>query len=256
MILNKNFSELDTDQKMDFSEAYYIKNSLLPNTSCFMAGGKLRQTFDKLDTNKSDIDFYFFNAYEQSRAANKLQDGKFSITRSVNNLISLENKEGTNIDLIYTKTKSIEECIGEFDFTICCVAISDMYLYYHDTFFEDIKNRRIVINNLAKSKKPLKRLGKYLDKGYTASDETLESIGKCHEDNLKNPQNIEEDTLFSNSPVVPEPFVMTFDPGIFAPQAIQVNPENRRVGYFTYQVIGQPAYIDNEQYRIANIAAD
>lgn len=77
------------------------------------------------------------------------------------------------------KFNSPSEIFDNFDFTIVCGAYDGENFYCHDRFWQDIANRRLVINGLSFPLKTLERVAKYSKRGYTACPFGLLKIAKA-----------------------------------------------------------------------------
>jgi hypothetical protein len=73
-----------------------------------------------------------------------------------------------------------EETISNFDFTVCCVAVTPSGdVVHHERFFEDLAGRRLAINALPFPLSTLERLQRYVSKGYLACNGTLMQLSEA-----------------------------------------------------------------------------
>lgn len=144
----------------------------------WVAGGSIRAFFESELKSKIDIDVFFpdTDRYVEAIAKfchlPKLRETKNSTTYKF---------KGRPIDFVGPPYifSSPTETIQNFDFTVCAAATDGEKLYVHDMFFEDLKNRHLRVVKLKDNLEDIvvmRRLQKYIHKGYIADDETLQAI--------------------------------------------------------------------------------
>ncbi|MFW6311148.1 MAG: hypothetical protein ACOC1K_02820 [Nanoarchaeota archaeon] len=121
---------------------------------------------------------YFFSSKEEYDKADKILEKNTVISDTDRAKMYLYNKKKIHIikSFFYESPK---KTVDDFDFTVCCAAISKSDVIYHDTFFVDLARRKLVINNLRLPINTLKRIQKYQRKGFYICDGGLLQIVKA-----------------------------------------------------------------------------
>ena len=143
---------------------------------CWVAGGALRDFFiDGHCDNSKDIDVFFRYSGEYREACKHL--------RSLGIKQSFTNDHVTNFDLGFDRHKvqlvgmhqfkGPQETIDKFDFTVCGAAVDKEKAYFLPTFFDDIKERRLSFHALPYPIATLKRLPRYIKKGFDINNDQL-----------------------------------------------------------------------------------
>jgi len=165
----------------------YFKDKILDKlpVKVFIAGGAIRDfmMYKKL-LDENDIDLYSDNQGSLDTLIRFLDRNSDS-----GRLYSSDYAHGylfnsTKVDIIYYNIfDSLEDIIKGFDFTVCCAALDNTRFVSHDKFYDDVLSREIRLNDtkealeaMKKDASVLKRLQKYILKGFTASDSTLLEI--------------------------------------------------------------------------------
>lgn len=168
-----------TQQQINYAPKYFsdiILGELYDNgINCWIAGGSVRDYF--MGINPVDIDIFFPNAKEfkkakmffESRNAEKKWE-------SVNGVKYLYN--GDIFDLVKIYHSSPQKTIKYFDFTTAMFAVTDKSVFAGDRSFDDLDNRRLVINSVTFPDSTLKRVQRYYDKGFRMSAKQLEKLAK------------------------------------------------------------------------------
>jgi hypothetical protein len=147
------------------------------NSYCWIAGGAVADFF--LDKKPVDIDVYFPSEKDKEAAVNKLikMGGKKIRTYPLGIKVKYR---GTTYDLCYLKPTP-QETIDHFDYTVCAAAIDkDEKFYSHEDFFEHVEEKRLYYmgdkteNQRVHFLPRVRRLKKYLKKGYSIDEENLE----------------------------------------------------------------------------------
>jgi len=128
-----------------------------------------------MDEEPNDIDFYFENEGALNKAIAVLKKRGFRIVEDLDFGKKLVRK-GTEYDLMYTQ-KTPQECISNFDISVCCAAIdSNGIFYHHDKYFDHVGEKQLYYignsPNLNWLNKSL-RLRKYLKKGFEINQKNL-----------------------------------------------------------------------------------
>lgn len=149
---------------------------------CWVAGGCVRDYFTTgyLD---SDIDLFFPNQDEFDKASKYFITGSGDLTKSAT--IRTENERvlkithnGKKIDLVKKFFATPDETIANFDFTVCCAAVTSDSIFVHERFFIDNARKSLVINSLPFPFSSMMRMQKYIRKGYHIC---IENMGKMIE---------------------------------------------------------------------------
>ena len=139
----------------------------------WIAGGSIMSFL--MDEEPNDIDFYFENEGALNKAIAVLKKRGFRIVEDLDFGKKLVRK-GTEYDLMYTQ-KTPQECISNFDISVCCAAIdSNGIFYHHDKYFDHVGEKQLYYignsPNLNWLNKSL-RLRKYLKKGFEINQKNL-----------------------------------------------------------------------------------
>lgn len=138
-----------------------------------LAGGALRTLLDGSDI--QDYDLFFLD-----QAKIKVVK-KYLISKNYKNIFTcpkgelftyyneyLENK----VQLINKRSyKDCEDIINSFDITACCCAYDGTSFYKHERFVFDSLNMRINLNTIEYPVATMKRIAKYISKGYALTNE-------------------------------------------------------------------------------------
>lgn len=147
----------------------------------FIAGGSLRSLIDKNDK-INDIDVFFISENEID-ATEKLNQAKVYFLgyperyKKVfecpeGKLITYKDlMSGLKIQLINDKViTNPESLLNNFDFNACRFAIYGGWLYYSRQSIKDVKSKKLSLFNLIYPVATIKRVYKYMDKGYQVND--------------------------------------------------------------------------------------
>lgn len=148
----------------------------IKDVNCWVAGGSVRKYFSN-EKGTTDIDIFFPNKKEWEKAKNILNDNSKLVFEN-NKTYKIKYKK-YYVDLVKTFFSDPNECIKNFDFTVCSAAVDKDTVYYHPTFFIDLAKKVLVINSLPYPISTLQRLQKYILKGYIACNGTLLEIAKA-----------------------------------------------------------------------------
>jgi hypothetical protein len=177
----------------DFFERLLIVN--LDDINMWLAGGCFRAYFSR-DEQIQDIDLFFPSAKEAARCVRSLRKVGFKHFFSNRNAIKgFINNRGKRvyIDIVKRYYENEEKALEDFDFSVSKFAYNPKTktFFYSEFAFVDISTKRIVIPdvNFGNPIGSLKRLQKYVKKGYTACNGALLTIAKrISETDLTNPE--------------------------------------------------------------------
>lgn len=145
---------------------------------CWVAGGAIADII--MDKPINDIDIYFESKRDRLIAVERFTKLGCTYVKKLRlgGKFLLKKQE---FDLLHLGITP-EETIGNFDYTICCVAFdSEGELHCHPKFWEDIEERRLVYtgnNTTHKNCNKAKRLVKYLNKGFSIDDRNIHKLFK------------------------------------------------------------------------------
>jgi hypothetical protein len=166
---------------------YFFENKLkvsLGDIDCWIAGGCFRAYFSK-DEKIEDIDIFFKDRNEAAKCVHKFRSIGFKMFYSNKNAIKgyiWRGNEKVYIDIVKRFYDSPEDCLIDFDFSVCKFAWSPktQVFYYSRMAFADVLSKKLVVPD-TKFSNPLgslKRLQKYINKGYRACNGTLITLAK------------------------------------------------------------------------------
>jgi len=143
------------------------------NSYYWIAGGSIMSFF--LDESPNDVDFFFKDEGDADKAIRILLKKGFRVVERLDFGKKL-SKDNIEYDILHTE-KTPEDCIMNFDISVCCAAIdSNGVFYYHEKYFEHVGEKRLEylgnypsFNWLCKSL----RLKKYLKMGFEISRTNL-----------------------------------------------------------------------------------
>lgn len=132
----------------------------------WIAGGALRDYFlyGKVLPG-TDYDFYFNNKDDWSKVKKYFTENGYVKKYETENSYKVI-KNNTEIDLVKLFYYNPKQTISSFDFTICCCSVSKYAIYHHETFFIDLAQKNIVLNNYNNPINSLIRIKKYMKKGF------------------------------------------------------------------------------------------
>jgi hypothetical protein len=149
----------------------------IANDNYWICGGCIRDCF--IGEKYSDIDVFGNNLTELKKLSKLLIDShSYKLAYDEDHMKTLVNNK-TKIQIILRKEfKNIEELFSEFDFKMCQFAYNGTDIITTPEAVIDASRKRISVNNIQKeySVDSLRRLQKYIQKGYTACNGTLKDI--------------------------------------------------------------------------------
>jgi len=207
-----------------------LADYILPNDNVFLAGGIFKWLFrfdreDKLvlfgspdyeiyQARKRDFDLFSYSEEGFNNVKNYFEvecpdyynlDEHFGSYGTLNNSAVYEHKSDrltVHLDLVHKFFGSPEEILEQFDFTVtqCALYKKDglVYLIYSDSFKNDFTSRTLAyVTTPDRSEHVLDRLIKYIDYGFTPSEETIkQGLSVALKDTLWG--NVEVEKLFKS----------------------------------------------------------
>lgn len=164
----------------------------------YVAGGALRDWFDGGKT-ANDIDLFFSGQADFDNAINTLKGLGGKVIFETPNAIKVSYK-GKSYDLVRARWyNQAEDIVNSFDFTVCAIALTKepLSLTCHDDFFIDLTTRRLKINSIPFPIDTLRRLQKYIKKGFTICNNGIKTIaGAIKADNRIQPLETDSQTFY------------------------------------------------------------
>ena len=171
--------------RRDGLEAYALRDnvakycpeiSALGEINGFVAGGFLRDTI--LCEEPRDLDVYIRDVDGQRTIENQLRSAAWQLEDCSPGVRTWRHERGRVVQLIDTDSRHPGPCLSRFDLTICCVALD---LYTNDavcgvTFLEHTKAKRLAVHNPAYPADTLRRIGGFLERGYSISGAELKKL--------------------------------------------------------------------------------
>ena len=158
-------------------------------TGAFVAGGFIRAYYAGERPNDMDLCFRDEESFETSSAfMEKYRSDEWNIVFSTDRAVTYQNKDRL-VQFIKFAYGEPEDLVADFDFTICAVALELELVwnsetnwvateYMHERFFEDLAGRVLVYLGSRMPLASLKRVIKYVKRGYHICDENLISIAE------------------------------------------------------------------------------
>lgn len=144
-----------------------------------LAGGALRTLVDHSEEIQ-DYDLFFLDQskIETTKESLVSKGYKNIFTCPKGELFTYYN-EDENIKVQLINKRNYLDCndlINSFDITACCCAYDGNNLYKHDRFVFDVLNKRLNINVVEYPVASMKRIAKYINKGYVLTNEAAEKF--------------------------------------------------------------------------------
>lgn len=152
------------------------------NKRVWIAGGAIRDYFSEGRITK-DVDFFAVDRKSMAELVlllrKKFQYKHYLITKNaIKGHVQLWGKK-IDVDIVKKPFPNPVSCADAFDFTVCCFAVSFDKFIYHKSAAFDLMKRRLVVHNLPHPVDSMKRMNKYIKKGFTACNGTILSIAKA-----------------------------------------------------------------------------
>jgi len=166
---------------------------VLKNCNVWIAGGCLMSYFSG-QTLTSDIDIFSYNQDNIDIACRYFEETYSQKPTSEFETIVNYWKEGKKFQFVKRYFKNPIDCIDQFDFTVCCVALNKDRLIIHKRFFMDLARRRLVLHKLFFPLSTMQRIQKYVKKGFWICNGGLLDIANAIQNvNFQDPnQNVLE----------------------------------------------------------------
>jgi len=142
-------------------------------SGCFIAGGCIRDSVDGKDFDDIDV---FGNTLN---LASFIQNNLSGIDPSYNtDELKTYYKDGVKIQVIDKEsTQTIDSCLDSFDYTICQFAYDGENIFCNPESLLHLKEKRLVMHKISFPYDTLRRLQKYINKGYSICNGGLKEIG-------------------------------------------------------------------------------
>lgn len=143
----------------------------------FIAGGFIRSFI--IGKQPKDMDIFFDNIEQFELVISQLELLGYTIKRKSKYAYTMI-KDNKTIQLIKNINGPIEEVFKDFDFTVCQVAVKDKVLYYKQSFFDDLDNKRLVLNeeSFNRCATTLERVIRYASYGFIPDRKQLTTLIK------------------------------------------------------------------------------
>lgn len=150
----------------------------------WIAGGYCRSVFAR-EPRRSDIDIFFSNPEKDGPlvmdAIGKVDDDFETIIE--NDTVSKLRVCGKAVDVVLKKYDGIQHCLSTFDFTVACIGITRSgEIWHHKTFWQDLASRSLVVNHLPHPVGTIRRMQKYIKKGYRICNGGIMKIAEAVKD--------------------------------------------------------------------------
>lgn len=145
---------------------------------CFIAGGAIRDCIDGKEFD--DIDFFGSNVNLHLMAEELLKPNSYELVYDSDILQTYKNKkEGIKVQLILRDYKTMEEAMSMFDFTVCQFAYNGNGANFmcNPEALLHLSNKKLIVHSLPYPYDTLRRLQKYIKKGFSICDGGLKEIG-------------------------------------------------------------------------------
>lgn len=181
---------------IDYFNGLFFKN--MPDdlkSNIWIAGGGIKDWFTDGHV-INDCDFFCVDRKSMAKLIlflrSKYSFKHFILTKNAVKGVLTINGSKMNVDIVKKPFQNPLECISKFDFTVCCFSVNSDAFFYHISAPFDLIRMRLVINELPHPVDTLKRLNKYVKKGYTACNGTLLTLAKSIAQ-----QDINDESIFS-----------------------------------------------------------
>jgi hypothetical protein len=191
----KKMINKEAPEKLIKALSYYTNHSINKNIEkIIVAGGFIRSYY--AGENIADLDLYFREKGHLQETLLELTDNGWIETFKTDRAISLRKDEKI-IQLISYAYGEPDEIINIFDFTICSAAMTITRhkiqddtsdepsielkgrLVLHDDYFEHLAGRILVFTSTPLPLSSLKRVIKFLKRGYSICDENIIKIAEA-----------------------------------------------------------------------------
>jgi hypothetical protein len=168
---------------IDYFRKLFIKDlpeSIIDN--CWIAGGGVKDWFTDGKV-KNDCDFFCVDRKTMATLVYHLRNTykfeHFLITKNAIKGFGFIKGVKINIDVVKKDFQNAIDTLEKFDFTVCCFAVCNDKFYWHESAPFDLLKNRLVINALPHPVDTMKRMQKYIKKGFFACNGTMMTIAKA-----------------------------------------------------------------------------
>jgi len=144
----------------------------------WIAGGAVLQWLNQKPVKHHDIDIFVKDSQQLEAVHKALTDRNFIVNYDTDNAVSYISYEidmNYKVQIVKYMFSSAEECIKNFDFTVCAVATDGNVLVKVPEFDEDFRTKTLKLQNKVRND-VLKRAVKYMVYGYNPDDSFLDQV--------------------------------------------------------------------------------
>ena len=167
----KCFDNLTFDMEENIEElSYNIKKLVQESPSVVLAGGALRMLVDPCNEEICDYDLFVTDQSVLEKLLADIQALGYTKVFECpkRELFTFVMGDEYKIQVINKRPyKDCNDMLSSFDITACCAAWDGENFYKHERFVFDVLNKRINLNAVEYPNATLKRIVKYVLKGYT-----------------------------------------------------------------------------------------
>ena len=167
----KCFDNLTFDMEENIEElCYNIKKLVRESPSVVLAGGALRTVVDPGNEEICDYDLFVTDQGVLEKLLADIQALGYTKVFECpkRELFTFVMEDEYKIQVINKRPyKDCKDMLSSFDITACCAAWDGENFYKHERFVFDVLNKRINLNAVEYPNATLKRIVKYVLKGYT-----------------------------------------------------------------------------------------
>lgn len=140
----------------------------------YIAGGCIRDYF--MSKRTSDIDLFFTREKDFRTVLEHFIRNEVEIILNNDKVVKLRYKD-VIFDLVKMLFANEEKLLNSFDFTVTQFAISEnLAFYYTEEAFQDLVKKQLMLNNLQYPESTMKRVRKYMMKGFNICHEEIDKI--------------------------------------------------------------------------------
>lgn len=145
--------------------------------NCICAGGFLRSFFSGELMNDMDLFFEDIDKYTYASHIFDLSD-EYSLVSETENAKTYLSRRKKSVQLIKYRFGNMQDILSMFDFTVCSCAVKGDDICMDDFFFEHLASKLLVFKDTKMPLSTLKRVVKYVKRGYSICDENLIKISQ------------------------------------------------------------------------------
>jgi hypothetical protein len=176
----------------------FIFSGAFDDVNCWLAGGCWRAYFSP-DEVIDDLDIFTVDRSSAAKVVRRLRKFNFKpyfINRNaIKGVMEVKGKK-YKVDVVKRFYENEEKCLEDFDYSVSKFAynLKSKSVFFSQNYFADLVTKRLVIpdEGYGNPLGSLKRLQKYINKGYSACNGTLLTIAReINKMDLENPANNE-----------------------------------------------------------------